>query len=60
MAFVCVDRDGTECIYKRKPCRNGVKSGVWSEYPYIELSKGSIRKLIGRDLTWSDEPQELT
>ena len=25
----------------------------------IELSKGSIKKLIGRDLDWSDEPVEL-
>jgi hypothetical protein len=25
----------------------------------IELPKGSIKKLIGRDLTWEDEPVEL-
>lgn len=23
------------------------------------LSKGSIKKLIGRDLTWEDEPVEI-
>lgn len=25
----------------------------------IELPKGSIKKLIGRDLDWNDEPVEL-
>lgn len=25
----------------------------------IRLPKGSIRKLIGRELTWEDEPVEL-
>lgn len=25
----------------------------------IELPKGSIKKLIGRELTWNDEPVEL-
>jgi hypothetical protein len=25
----------------------------------IYLPKGTIKKLIGRDLTWSDEPVEL-
>lgn len=26
---------------------------------HIELPKGSIKKLIGKDLTWQDEPVEL-
>lgn len=25
----------------------------------VELPKGTIKKLIGRDLTWEDEPVEL-
>ena len=25
----------------------------------VELPKGSIKKLIGRELTWNDEPVEL-
>lgn len=28
-------------------------------YPCIELPSGSIAKLIGRELTWEDEPYEL-
>lgn len=63
MAYVAVDRDGTEFIYSHLPERwNGV---CWSvpEYLFgheISLPPGTIRKLIGRDLTWSDDPVELT
>lgn len=28
-------------------------------YRSIELPKGSIEKLIGRTLTWTDEPYEM-
>ena len=28
-------------------------------YDYVELPKGSIKKLIGRELSWNDEPVEL-
>ena len=68
MAFVAVDADGTETIYFRKPFR-GSKSyhnGLWiagkrvcDEQTYINLPSGSIAKLIGRELTWEDEPYEL-
>lgn len=28
-------------------------------YDYVELPKGSIKKLIVRELSWNDEPVEL-
>lgn len=28
-------------------------------YDYVELPKGTIKKLIGRELSWDDEPVEL-
>lgn len=56
MAWVAVDKDGTERIMLEKPerwkgavksikcwCTPGVRSG--------KLPKGSIKKLIGRELT---------
>ena len=58
MAWLCKDKDGTESVFKRKPNRWD-KRGTWSEFPYIQLPKGSIRKLIGREVTWEDEPVEL-
>ncbi len=54
MAWLAVDEDGTEVIYKREPVRNELKR--WAEYPYVTLPSGSIAKLIGRELTWEDEP----
>lgn len=64
MAFVATDKDGSEWIFDVKPYR---QTEVWvtSQYDinnganWFELPKGSIRKLIGRELTWKDEPVKL-
>lgn len=90
MAWLAVDKNGTECVFRRKPKR--VKTtNKWNDvvtkfvcegrlygciYGYahhpmygelqtikqstkIKLRKGSIRKLIGKKLTWEDEPFEF-
>ena len=68
MAWLACDKDGTEFIYEQcKPLRYE-RDKYWivgyddygHSHPCIELPKGSIAKLIGRELTWSDEPVELT
>jgi hypothetical protein len=67
MAYLAVDKDGTEIIYNIKPVRgtNKVKCNteMWAlssiDAHYILLPKGSIKKLIGKDLTWDDEPVEI-
>jgi hypothetical protein len=64
MAYLAVDKDGTETIYNTKPIRgtNQIKCNteMWvlprMSTHYIILPKGSIKKLIGKDLTWNDEP----
>lgn len=57
MAWLAVDKDGSEWITTDKPYRF---DDVWYEdYEQVKLSKGSIQKLIGRSLTWEDEPVEL-
>lgn len=64
MAYLAVDKDGGEAIYNHKPFRgiNKVKpvTEMWFlpkiGSHYIRLPKGSIKKLIGKDLTWNDEP----
>ena len=61
MAFVCVDKDGQEVIFSKRPIRF---RSVWTTeiggaLDYVELPLGSIAKLIGRGLTWEDEPVEL-
>lgn len=61
MAWLAVDGDDTEIIFAVKPKRS--KQGkIWqlpskySNYPVIYLRKGTIEKIIGRKLTWEDEP----
>lgn len=67
MAWVAVDKNGEEAIYSTKPIRgtNEIKRNteMWvlpsiGEH-YICLPKGSIKKLIGKDLTWNDEPVKI-
>ena len=61
MAWVAVNKYNNEYIYEKKPKR--CYYGVWSQaslvYDVIELPKGSIKKLIGRELSWEDGPVEL-
>lgn len=65
MVWLVVDNDSSEWIFDYKPCRNKFHK-IWEEdynkdyaSNIIELPKGSIKKLIGRELTWDDEPVEL-
>nr|DAX67895.1 MAG TPA: hypothetical protein [Crassvirales sp.] len=55
MAYVAVDKTGNEVIFTCQPTR---EKYFWYTYNNPEgrifLPKGSIRKLIGRDLTWED------
>lgn len=60
MAFVATDKDGREIISFFKPHRSTEYQGVWYCWgSEIKLPKGSIRKLIGRELTFDDKPVEL-
>lgn len=62
MAYVAVDKDGSECIFARKPYRS-MDWEMWDpghqENNFNFLPKGMIKKMIGRPLTWEDEPVEL-
>lgn len=61
MALLVVDgRDNSEWIYEYKPERASI-GDFWYDCGgnCVELPKGSIKKLIGRELNWSDEPVEL-
>ena len=64
MAWLTCDEDGQETIFERHPKRESLSSlgGYWYDTGLngsVYLPKGSIKKLIGRELFWSDSPIEL-
>lgn len=63
MAWLSVDLEGNEFISSIKPEKNcGSIAISVNKHPFRELihiSKGNIKKLIGRELFWDDEPVEL-
>jgi hypothetical protein len=60
MTFLAVDKNGQEWIYGSEPERYD-DMFVCSKYDdkLFELPNGSIEKLIGKKLTWDDEPVEI-
>lgn len=60
--YAVVDQDGTEVLcYSGKPSLIENEKGTlfWrvpGDGKYVYLEKGSIEKLIGRELTYKDEP----
>lgn len=61
MSWLAVDKDGTEKMFKRHPSRCKYNNDAWYDFfnTVVELRKGSIKKLIRKQLTWEDEPIEL-
>lgn len=58
MAWGAVDESGLEAIYEGKLYR--AHDCIWiSTLSYVGLPSGSIKKLIGRELSWNDESVEL-
>jgi hypothetical protein len=61
MIYLAVDEDGHEGMYYPKPIRGYEESGFWytdvSAY-YVQelLPSDTIEKIIGKRLTWEDEP----
>ena len=60
MAWVAVDENKSEWIFEEEPTQ---ENGIWMKESWenecVRLPKGSIKKLIGRELTWEDKPVEL-
>lgn len=62
MAWVAVTKQGREFISMCKPIRVTDKDNCygWKDtFTEISLHSGSIKKLIGRELSWNDSPVEL-
>ena len=62
MAWVAVTKQGREFISMCKPIRVTDEDNYygWKDtFTEVSLYSGSIKKLIGRELSFSDEPVEL-
>ena len=56
MAWIAVDKNGREFIHMDKPNRGVIEFlPCHDEGSYIELPQGSIKKLIGRELSWNTQ-----
>ena len=64
MAWVATDKDRGEFIFNDRPLRREAMGEWWADSEsatgdMVLLPDGTIEKLIGRQLTWEDEPVEL-
>ena len=60
MADLCVDKSG-EYIADNEPIRAWFEWVGWTDVygescTLISIPKGTIKKLIGKEMTWEDEP----
>ena len=64
MAYLCVDRSG-EYIADNEPRRSWFEWEGWEKNTdgesctLIEIPKGTIKTLIGKEMTWEDDPYEM-
>lgn len=60
MAWLTVDKNGTEVIFQFRTRKTKAQYlPIYTYSMWLVLPIGSIEKLIGRNLTWEDEPVEL-
>lgn len=57
MAWLATDKDGAEWIYRTQPFKDETR--FKTNFECVELPKGSIKKLIGKELFWNNEPIEI-
>jgi lysophospholipid acyltransferase (LPLAT)-like uncharacterized protein len=61
MAWIAVDKNGTEVIFSKEPFRLEYYNYwmlSWGKYR-IELPRGTIEKILGKIITWNDDPVEI-
>lgn len=59
-AWLAKDKDGTEALFMYKPYRR-VLTNDWKarNCAKVIIPKGNIKKLIGHNLKWKDEPVKI-
>jgi hypothetical protein len=62
MAYLAVKENGDECVFEAMPTRFMGMYKSWSaqkDTKYAFLEDGTIKIILGRKLTWTDEPVEV-
>jgi hypothetical protein len=62
--YIAVDEDGKEYLYGRMPERTHYREkNLWATHQsscwIMLLPKGTAKSVLGRSLTWADEPVEV-
>lgn len=62
--YIAVDEDGKEFLYDRMPERKHYfGKNLWTVHQdsikVMLLPKGTVESILGRSLTWADEPVEV-
>ena len=60
MAWIAVDKNGYEYIYDTRPTRKNRYRTYHVTNNYVLVPNGTSLKLTGKQMTWDDEPVELT
>jgi hypothetical protein len=58
MPWLAVFKDGSEAVYSNHPSRNA-EGWLCGDCDWDCLEKGKIFKILGRSLTWDDDPVEI-
>ena len=63
MPWIAVDESGDTFIYSEKPHRINFEGGIWTspidDELYVDLPLNFMEMLLGKVLTWTDEPMEI-
>ena len=62
MAWLACNENGSETIFQDKPYRRYFDDGLgsfWDGDKAVVLSEGTIKKFLGRSLSWKDEAIEI-
>lgn len=59
MAWLAIAKDGTECVTAQKPEYLISLDLWWTENDQVELPSGSIKKMLGKEITVSESPVEI-
>lgn len=59
MAWLAIAKNGTEYVFAEKPVYLVSLDYWYDEHDQIELPSGSIKKILGKEITVSESPVEI-